>query len=211
MSTDWEAWHRGYDEPGSDLSRRRRSVQSCIDAWWDARTEADLRVVSACSGDGLDLIEVLARREDAGRAAVRLLELDPRLAARAEQHVARHGLDRVEVVRADAGTTASYGGAVPADLVLMCGVFGNVTDEDVRGTVAALPSLCAHGATVVWTRGRFSSGDLTPEIRAWFAEEGFAEVSFDAPADATYCVGAHRLDRRPVPLPERDVFLTFVR
>jgi hypothetical protein len=169
-------------------------------------------VVSACSGDGRDLLEVLARRpDDARRVRARLLELDDVLAARAEDHAAEHGLDGVEVHRADAGSTDSYAGAVPADLVMMCGVFGNVTDDDLRGTVAALPQLCAAGATVVWTRGRFRSGDLTGTVRGWFAESGFAEVALDAPDDATYRVGAHRLVAAPRPLAPGNTFFTFVR
>ena len=48
--------------------------------------------------------------------------------------------------RADAGTSDAYAGAVPADLVLACGVLGNVTPDDVAATIAFLPRLCAPGA-----------------------------------------------------------------
>jgi len=209
--TDWREWHRGYDDAGSDLSRRRRSVQGCIEAFLDRRAGEEVAVVSACSGDGRDLLEVLARRDDAGRVLARLLELDEELASAAERYAADHALSGVDVRREDAGRSTSYAGAVPADLVMMCGVLGNVSDEDVRGTVAFLPRLCAPGATVVWTRGRFGSGDLTPQIRAWFAEEGFEEVSFDAPEDTTYRVGAHRLARAPEPLGPERTFFTFTR
>ena len=210
--TDWQEWHRRYDEPGSDLSRRRRSVQSAIDAFLDGRDDDDLQVVSACAGDGRDLLEVLARRDDAHRVrGALLLETDEVLAAAARDLAAAHGLDQVVVRHDDAGRTGSYADAVPADLVLMCGVFGNVTDEDLRGTVAVLPRLCAPGATVVWTRGRFREGDLTPQIRDWFAEQGFGEVSFDAPDDTTYRVGVHRLDRVPEPLGAPETFFTFTR
>ena len=41
-----------------------------------------------------------------------------------------------EVVTADAALTDAYAGLVPADIVLACGVFGNITDEDVDRTVA---------------------------------------------------------------------------
>jgi len=50
----------------------------------------------------------------------------------------------VEVLGADAGTTSSYRAAVPADLVLVCGVFGNVTDADMMRTIDLLPTLCAR-------------------------------------------------------------------
>jgi hypothetical protein len=32
---------------------------------------------------------------------------------------------------------------------------------------------------VIWTRGR-RPPDLTPQVRAWFSENGFTEVAFDA-------------------------------
>jgi hypothetical protein len=209
--TDWRAWHRDYDDPDSDLSRRRRSVQRQIDRWLDVRDDARLQVVSACSGDGRDLLEVLARRSDGDRVRARLLELHPGLAADAEELASAGGLTGVDVRRSDAGRTDSYAGAVPADLVMMCGVFGNVTDEDLRATVRALPQLCAPSATVIWTRGRFASGDLTPTIRDWFAAAGFEELDVDAPADATYCVGTHRLRGAPVPLVTGLTLFTFTR
>ena len=48
---------------------------------------------------------------------------------------AAHAPAGIEVLCADAGTTASYAGAVPADLVLVCGVFGNITDADMMHTI----------------------------------------------------------------------------
>ncbi|MGZ4460169.1 MAG: SAM-dependent methyltransferase [Nocardioidaceae bacterium] len=209
MTTDWAAWHRGYDEPGSDLSRRLRSVQRSVDAFLDARPEGPVRVVSACSGDGRDLLEVLERRPDCDRVHVRLLEVDPALAGLARERARL--LAHVDARPADAGISDSYEGAVPADLVMMCGVFGNVTDEDLHALVRALPQLCAEGATVIWTRGRFRSGDLTPQIRSWFADAGFEEVSFDVPEDAGYRVGVHRLVALPQPLERGRRLFTFTR
>lgn len=210
-TTDWQAWHTSYDHPGSSLSRRRASVQRQIARWLDDRDDPSLRVVSACAGDGRDLLEVLAGRDDRERVTTRLLETDERLAASAEEFAAEHRLTGVEVRRADAGSTAGYEGAVPADLVQMCGVFGNVTDDDIRATIDLLPELCAPGATVIWTRGVFDDGDLTGAIRGWFAEAGFEEVRFDAPDDAGYRVGTHRLVAEPRPLGGPRTFFRFVR
>jgi len=210
MNTDWQAWHEPYADPHSDLSRRRRSVQRQITQWLDERDDEHLRVVSACAGDGRDLLEVLAARPDRARVTATLLELDDGLASAAEEYAAAHDL-AVDVRRSDAGTTDSYAGAVPADLVQMCGVFGNVTDSDLRATIAALPQLCTDGATVIWTRGRFATGDLTGEIRGWFGEEGFEEVAFDAPWNAKYRVGTHRLVVAPRSLVSGQTFFRFTR
>jgi len=92
------------------------------------------------------------------------------------------------VVRSDAGCTDSYAGAVPADLVLLCGVFGNLSDEDVQATVGVARQLCTAGGTVAWTRGRFDRDPVEPtdEIRVWFDRAGFEEVSLDAPKDSRH-------------------------
>jgi hypothetical protein len=208
--TDWHVWHQDYDDPSSELSRRRRSVQQQVEDWLDSRVDETLRVVSACSGTGLDLLEVLARRPaDAERVTARLIELDDDLAGAAESYATAHDLEWIDVLRADAGTTDSYAGAVPADLVMMCGVFGNIVDRDILETVRLLPAMCAEGATVLWTRGRFES-DFALTIREWFADAGFEEVAMDMPTDVGYRVGAHRLVRPPRDLPAATTFFTFV-
>jgi hypothetical protein len=82
------------------------------------------------------------------------------LARRAAQDA---GLNGVQVVTGDASLTDAYVGAVPADLVLVCGVFGNISTEDIQRTIASLPQLCAVDATVIWTRHCLSP-DITPTI-----------------------------------------------
>ena len=52
---------------------------------------------------------------------------------------------------------------------------------------------------------------LTPTIRGWFAESGFAEVAMDVPEDTTYRVGAHRLVAATQPLAPGRTFFTFTR
>jgi hypothetical protein len=213
-TTDWVDWHRQYDDPTSDLSRRRRSVQAAVRAWIAETGPGPRRVVSACSGDGRDVLEVLAAEPDPHRFSVRLLELDDDLAARAEELARASGLAGVDVVRADAGVTESYAGAVPADLLMLCGVFGNLSDEDAQWTIETARHLCAPGAHVVWTRGCFADRDdvePTGRLRQWFAEAGFDEVSLDAPEDTVYRVGAHRLVAPAEPLVLGRRFFTFVR
>ena len=99
----------------------------------------------------------------------------------------------------DAALADAYQGAVPADLVLACGIFGNLADTDVARTIAYLPQMCATGGTVVWTRHR-RPPDLTVDIRRWFAESGFEELAFEAPPDARFGVGTQRLVAAHAPL-----------
>ncbi|RYU12287.1 class I SAM-dependent methyltransferase [Nocardioides iriomotensis] len=211
---DWHDWYRDYDDPGSDLSRRLRSVQASLRAWLDRAGDGPLRIVSACAGDGRDLLEVLAGHPAAPRVTARLVELDDALAQRAEDVASAAGLDGVEVVRGDAGRTDSYAGMVPADLVLWCGVFGNLGDEDVRATIRTTRQLAAPGAHVVWTRGTCRGRDdvePTDAIGAWFTDAEFELVSLDMPADTTYRVGVHRYGGRTEPLDPGRTFFAFVR
>jgi Putative methyltransferase len=208
--TDWFDWHAPYDDEMSSLTGRLRAVQRRIREFLDSRPDRPIRVISACSGQGRDLLEVLATHPAKDRVSARLVELDERNVAVARAAAAANGLAGIEVVQADAGALDSYVGAVPADLVLFCGVFGNITDADIERTVRALPQLCAPGATVIWTRGRWEP-DVTGGIRRWFDQSGFAELAFDAPEGVPWSVGTGRLTVSPLPLVPGTRLFTFVR
>ncbi|HEX6967413.1 MAG TPA: SAM-dependent methyltransferase [Micromonosporaceae bacterium] len=207
--THWQAWHESYADEDSPLSRRLRLVQQHIASWLDQRSEERLNVVSACAGQGHDLIGVLASRPDVHRVHGTLLEYDAGNVAAARAAAGQAGLSNLVVRKADAGRLSSYVGAVPADLVLMVGVFGNISDADVQRTVAALPQLCAEGATVIWTRTR-RAPDLTPAIRAWLHDAGFVEEAFHAPDDVRFSVGVHRLDGAPRLLDPTETVFRFL-
>jgi hypothetical protein len=100
------------------------------------------------------MIGVVAGHPRRGDVRARLVELDERNVAAARQAGRAAGLDNVEVLHADAGTTDACVGAVPARIVVACGIFVNITASDIRTTVTALPSLCAPDALVLWTRHR---------------------------------------------------------
>lgn len=207
--TRWQAWHEPYADENSPLSRRLRLVQQHIASWLDQRSEERLSVVSACAGQGHDLIGVLAARPDAHRVQGTLLEYDRGNVAAARIAADRARLSQLVIRQADAGQLSSYAGTHPADLILMVGVFGNITDSDVERTTAALPQLCAEGATVIWTRAR-RAPDLTPAIREWFREAGFTEEAFHAPDDVRFSVGVHRFEGTPRPLDVTGSIFTFV-
>jgi hypothetical protein len=80
-------------------------------------------------------------------------------------------------------------------VLLLCGIFGNVSNDDIQGTVRAAAPMCHVGATVIWTRHR-RPPDLTPQLRAWFADSGFDEIAFDALDTSSLTgVGVHQLTR----------------
>src|SRR4051812_36013936 len=205
---DWQAWHDDYDRPGSRLAERLRVVQDQIRRALDGRPPGPVTAISLCAGQGRDLLGVLAghpRRDD---VRARLVELDVRNAAEARAAAEAAGLDRVEVVTGDAALTDHYRDLAPADLVLVCGLFGNISDDDVERTVGHCAALCATGGTVVWTRHR-DPPDLVPAICGWFAEHGFERRWLSDP-DAGFGVGVHRYRGEPQPLPPGTRMFTFV-
>ena len=206
---DWYTWHHDYDEPSTALARRLAAVQDQIRTALDAAPPGPLHAVSLCAGQGRDLIGALAghpRRDD---VSARLVELDPRNAAAARDAAEAAGLSRVEVVTGDAALTDHYAGMVPAYLVLVCGVFGNMTDDDVRRTIGYCTQLCAYGGTVVWTRGRWEP-DLVPQICDWFAGRGF-ELALGVRPGAGLGSGRAPLHRDPGPAGARRPHVHLLR
>ncbi|MFV2100384.1 methyltransferase domain-containing protein [Micromonospora sp. LOL_024] len=207
MTRDWYAWHHHYEDPTSSLSRRLVEVRQRIGAALDEAPPGPLRAVSLCAGQGRDLIPVLASHRRGREVRARLVELDPRNVELARAAAREAGLSSVEVVLGDAARTDAYAGLVPADLVLACGIFGNISDAHVRDLVRHCASLCATGGTVLWTRHR-KPPDLVPVICEWFAAEGFEPVAVSTPAE-DIGVGEHRFLGPPRPLPAGATMFEF--
>jgi hypothetical protein len=196
MARDWSEWHRPYDDPSSPLSQRLHLVQDHLRTALDRCPEGPIRLISMCAGQGRDVIGTLAdhRRRDDVQAL--LVEWDARNVAFAAKAATDVGVPGVAVVQADAGMSDAYETAAPADIVMACGVFGNISDGDIARTVSLLPSLCAPRATVIWTRHR-QAPDRTPTIRHWLTEAGFIDEAFEGPSRLFIGVGVGRLAREP--------------
>jgi hypothetical protein len=209
---DYLKWHDAYDDPDSDLYWRLRKVQAHIRAVLD-EVEGPLRVLSLCAGDGRDVLQVLAEREDASRVRATLIELHPVLAQRAREFASASGLTNVTVRITDAGNTSAYAGAIPADLMIIIGVLGNLSDDDVRQTISTAPQLCRPGATLLWSRATIAT-ERNAAIRALLAEAKFTELDyleFDQSEGERAALGSARYDDPLQPLMiDRQIF-TFLR
>jgi hypothetical protein len=204
--TDWLQWHTPYHDPASPLSRRLAIVQQELHQALPPRLEAPLRLISVCAGQGHDVLGVLRTYPSAHHVRARLVELDIRNVRTAQRVVEALEAPGVEVTCGDAGRLAAYDGIAPAEIVLVCGVFGNISEADIFRTIDLLPQLCNSGATVIWTRTR-RAPDITPVIREYLATHLFVEVTFIAPGDTPFSVGVHRFMGAPQPLqPEQRMF-----
>jgi len=206
-STDWRDWHAHYDDPESSLSRRLQAVREQVG---DLLAAGGVRrVLSLCAGDGRDLVPVLARCAADERPETVLVELDPSLAEAAERRAAESGV-AVRVVVGDAGAPQTWRDVPPVDLLILCGIFGNISDDDIRSTIRVAPTLLSPDGAVVWTRGAHGDRDLRPLIRRWFAEAGFEELAF-VHEEAGYGVGVNRVTAAAQPLAVPERLFSFVR
>ncbi|MFG2006020.1 SAM-dependent methyltransferase [Spirillospora sp. NPDC048911] len=206
MTRDWAEWHRQYDEPGSTVARRLSTVRLRVREALDRAPAGRIRLVSVCAGEGREVIPVLREHARGPDVTARLLELDPRIAAIAGEAAA--GLPGVQVVEADAALTDNYEGAAPADVIVLSGVFGNLTDDSIERTISCLPQLCGRDATVLWTRHR-RSPDAVPAVQRWFSENGFEELVLSFPDGTGLCVGVHVFRGDPQPLRPGVLMFTF--
>ena len=195
---DWVAWHEAYDDPSSPHSARLHLVRAHLAGAIERAPAGPVRLVSLCAGQGHDVIGVLRdhpRRDDV-RAV--LVEADPENAAVARERAAGAGLGQVEVRLADASRVASFADALPAGVLMLCGIFGNVSEPDIERTIAAAATFVIPGGTVIWTRhggrrtGLPASGICS---RGRLRGDRFRQPG-DGPAD--------RRGRRPLPRPSRS-------
>ncbi|WP_206735070.1 class I SAM-dependent methyltransferase [Bosea sp. Tri-44] len=180
------------------MAQRLQVVQRQIRTALDSSPSGALQIISLCAGQGRDLLEVLANHPRRNDVRARLVELDERNTAFAEQSARASGLHQVEVVTADASLTDQYRDMVPAHLVLICGVFGNITDEDIERTIDVCPQLCATGGSVIWTRHR-RAPDRVPLICERFEARGF-DLQWLSDHGTELGVGVHRFFGEHQPL-----------
>lgn len=187
MGTDWVGWHEQYDDPTSSMPHRLAAVRARLSDALDTVESQRPGILSLCAGDGRDVIPVLAHASNGKSSRATLVESSPVLAERARASAAAARLD-VSVRIADAGHPTNYAAQLPADILMLCGIFGNVSDGDIRRTIASSGGLVTRGGWLIWTRHR-RAPDLTPKIRQWFRAAGFDEIAFDSPGAEAWSVG----------------------
>jgi len=196
--TDWIAWHRAYDDPDSVVSRRLSFVRSMLSSALDAAPRGPIRLLSICAGDGRDVIGVLSSHSRGGDVDAMLVEQHPALCEAARAAARGMGIGKVRCELGDAGLAQWYDATRPIDVLLACGVFGNVSPDDLRRTLLCFGAVVATGGHVIWTRHR-RPPDQTSAIRRWFVTSGFEEVAFCEVPDSLSSVGLHRRGPRPMP------------
>jgi hypothetical protein len=167
-------------------------VQSLIDARLGDAPPGEICVLSLCAGDGRDLLGVLEHHPRRDDVRALLIEFDEGLVDAGRRRIDALGLEGVTFAQADAGDTHLFGTSRDLQLVLACGIFGNIVEDDIRRSIEGFSVLLAKGGSAIWTRHRLAP-DLTPAIRSWFTAAGFEETAFVSLEGSSASVGCNLL------------------
>jgi len=207
---DWLEWHDLY-ETDKKLQQRLEIVREYITYSLDTSPSGQIRVVSLCAGDGRDLLGVLANHPRTQDVHGRLVEINPQLVEQGRANIESLGLTKqIEFINGDATSAASYVGAIPADIVIVCGIFGNLSDEaELQRLLGNLGFLSKPGAFVLWTRGHFQGVPDSELVRKNFRELGFEEVKFQLTATGDMGVGINRYLGETLTEPKKQPLFVF--
>lgn len=210
MAKDWFEWHDLY-QTDARLQQRLEIVREYITRSLDAIPSGQIQVVSACAGDGRDLLGVLSNHPRAQDVQARLVELNPQLVERGRAAIEAIGLtEQIEFINGDATLAAAYSGAVPADIVIVCGIFGNLANEaELQRLIRNLSYLSKSGTFVLWTRGHLDGVAHSETVRRLFQEAGFEEVDFRLTQTGDMGVGIHRYSGENTPVPSEEQLFEF--
>lgn len=188
----WSDWpEQAYQHPR--YQQRLAAVQQHLAECLDLAPLGSVRILSMCAGDGRDVIGVLdshPRRKD---VVAWLVELDRQSVALGVRKAANAGLTHtVNFIYGDATDYATYQHIAPANIVLVCGVWGHVPVHERAFFVRAIATLCKPNGTVIWTRGVSLGMDRLREIQSHFAGSPWEEVRVSLTDDQKWAVATHR-------------------
>jgi hypothetical protein len=117
---------------------------------------------------------------------------------------------QIEFMNGDATLATKYVGAVPADIAIACGVFGNLADEgELNRLLDNLSFLSKQGAFVIWTRGHSNGIPYSETVRKILRASDFEEVNFQLTATGDMGVGLHRYLGENLPQPKEQQLFVF--
>ncbi|MCP1479320.1 class I SAM-dependent methyltransferase family protein [Pseudomonas chlororaphis] len=190
---NWQSWHENYRD-FSPLQARLVEVSRQVAEAIDSMASPHVQILSLCAGDGRDLLQALSSVQAGKAVDATLIEFDQALVDQGRRAFAAQGWgDSVRFRCADATLFSTYRDLPKVELVMVCGVFGNVRNEHVQRLIGALPGFCRPGARVVWTRSlnEFDDGEAAADhIRRCFVRSGFREAVFARTPEGTFAVGS---------------------
>jgi hypothetical protein len=196
---NWSTWHNEYENEDSELNARKRAVQAHVSALAAECPPGPVTIVSICGGQGREVIGALAKHARRADVRGRIVELDEENAAFARASAKQAGLSNLEVLTGDASLAASYDGLPPADVVVISGVFGHLSNVDRVNLISFVRQIVRNGANVVYTFFRWDE-DQVQKLRGYFHEQLFEETSFETLGGKfKFIIGRARYSASPLP------------
>ena len=205
----WHGWPElAYQQEA--YQRRLSAVQQHLTESLDCAPSGSLRIISMCAGDGRDVIGVLKSHRRRQDVATVLVELNCQSIADGAREMQTAGLqNNVEFLNADATAYETYKHLGPANIVLLCGVWGHVPASERVRLIGALTSLCLPGGTVIWTRGIAKGLERFHEIQATFPMSSWKQDRVTFTSDQKWAVVSHRFLGTPTELPSSGPIFRF--
>ncbi len=191
---DWKAWHTRY-QTDTELQARLELVKASINEALLALPAGKITVLSLCSGDARDIIEVLPTHARCPDVSGWLLESNASLVHDAQQAILRHGLEAsLFPCVADATDAKSYATIPPAHLLVLAGVFGSVDNDEIPRFLLNLQVLCAPSAYVIWTQNISTAEGQrrTAIIQQELGHQEFSPINIITTPQQRYHVGLHQ-------------------
>lgn len=188
----WSGWpEAAYQQ--ETYRQRLRAVQEHFAQSLHQAPAGPVRIISICAGDGRDIIEVLRWHERRGDASAWLVELNRQSVAVGICNVRKARLDdAVHFRNRDATLFATYEDIGPADVLLLCGVWGHVAANERASLVSSVTSLCNTGAAIIWTRGVMHDMARVRNIQTHFSPDRWASVRISLTPDRKWAVATYR-------------------
>jgi hypothetical protein len=188
----WSGWpEKAYQRQG--YQRRLRVVQEHLAECLDVAPPGAVKVLSMCAGDGRDVIGVVQSHPRRNDVSAWLVELNRQSVDLGLHYTTHAGLEKsLRFVNEDATVYTTYKYIAPADIVLVCGVWGHVPPPERGGLVQAAAALTRAGGSVIWTRGVSKGMSRFDEIDSLFAEPAWEKVRVSFTADKSWAVATHR-------------------
>ena len=188
----WSGWpEKAYQREG--YQQRLTAVQEHLCECLDEAAPGPIRILSICAGDGRDVIGAVRSHRRRKDVAAWLVELNSQSVELGKGYSVNAGLERsLKFINDDATTYATYKGIGPADIVLICGVWGHVPVNEKSMLVRAVSTLCKPGGAVIWTRGTSKGIARVREIEALFAGNWWDKGRVTYTPDAAWAVATYR-------------------